>query len=356
LCTHSPRFRRPALVLIAISSLIGATCVLWLTDSRAAAPSVAVFPSPGTRLATAKEQIVFRGVPTSQFGSILVTGSRSGVHSGQVEADSDGNGGSFRPATQFTPGEVVTVKTGLDVLGASHGSFSFTIASPAGRIPYLPLGPAPRVKGDVGHLHSEPGLSPALVRVGKPRGRTAPGDIFVAPQQGPVQDGPEIFNSSGQLVWFHTLPDKRDWATDFRVQTYGGKPSLTWWQGLPGAGIGVGQDVIFDSSYWQIATVKAANGLNADLHEFQLTPRGTALITAYFPVFWNASKDHGSKRSIVLDAVVQEIDVRTGCCCSSGTASTTSASATASFRRRRRRPIRGTTSTSTRSTRTVERS
>ena len=300
------------MALTALATLLVGVFVVRLTESRAAARRVAVFPSPGTRLATPREQIVFRGVPTSQFGSIVVTGSESGVHSGQVEADSDGKGGSFLPAKQFTPGEVVTVKTGLNVLGGSHGSFSFTVVNPAGRIPYLPLGPAPRVKGDVGHFHSDPGLSPALVRVGKPRGRTAPGDIFVAPQQGPVQDGPEIFDSSGQLVWFHTLPDKRDWATDFRVQTYAGKPALTWWQGLPGAGIGIGQDVIFDSSYQQIAAVKAANGLQADLHEFQLTPQGTALITAYFPVFWDASKDHASKHAIVLDAVVQEIDVKTG--------------------------------------------
>jgi hypothetical protein len=184
------------LALTALATLLVGVFVVRLTESRAAARRATVFPSPGTRLATPREQIVFRGVPTSQFGSIVVTGSESGVHSGQVEADSDGKGGSFLPAKQFTPGEVVTVKTALNVLGGSHGSLSFTVANPAGRIPYLPLGPAPRVNGDVGHFHSDPGLSPALVRVGKPRGRTAPGDIFLAPQQGPVQDGPEIFDSA----------------------------------------------------------------------------------------------------------------------------------------------------------------
>jgi len=58
--------------------------------------------------------------------------------------------------------------------------------------------------------------------------------------------------------------------------------------------------------------VQAANGLSADLHEFQLTPQGTALITAYYPVYWNASSVHGSTRQIVLDSVVQELDIRTG--------------------------------------------
>jgi hypothetical protein len=87
---------------------------------------------------------------------------------------------------------------------------------------------------------------------------------------------------------------------------------LTWWQGYSGAGIGAGEDVIEDSSYRQIAVVHAGNGLSADLHEFQLTPQGTAVISAYYPVYWNAASVHGSTRQIVLDSVVQEIDVKTG--------------------------------------------
>jgi hypothetical protein len=76
--------------------------------------------------------------------------------------------------------------------------------------------------------------------------------------------------------------------------------------------VGAGEDVIEDASYRQIAVVHAANGLSADLHEFRLTPQGTALITAYYPVYWDASAVHESTRQIVLDSVVQEIDVKTG--------------------------------------------
>ena len=47
--------------------------------------------------------------------------------------------------------------------------------------------------------------------------------------------------------------------------------------------------MIDDSSYRQMAVVRAANGLSADLHEFRLTPQGTALITAYYPVYWDAT-------------------------------------------------------------------
>jgi hypothetical protein len=58
--------------------------------------------------------------------------------------------------------------------------------------------------------------------------------------------------------------------------------------------------------------VRAGNGLTADLHEFHLTPQGTALITSFYPVFWNASALRGSTQQVVLDSVVQEIDVKTG--------------------------------------------
>ncbi len=120
-----------------------------------------------------------------------------------------------------------------------------------------------------------------------------------------------IVGPYGGLVWFQPLPGD-DSAADFRVQTYHGRPVLTWWQGYMDAGAGVGEDVIYNTSYQQIAVVHAANGLSADLHEFELTPRGTALITAYYPVYWDASSVHGSKRQIVLDSVVQEIDIPTG--------------------------------------------
>ena len=87
---------------------------------------------------------------------------------------------------------------------------------------------------------------------------------------------------------------------------------LTWWQGYTDAGLGVGEDVIFDSTYSPVATVKAGNGLTTDLHEFQLTPYGTALVTSYFPVYWDATSVKGHKQEVTLDCVVQEIDIPTG--------------------------------------------
>ena len=281
-----------------------------LAPRQATSPSVAVFPIPGGRLASPQTQISFRGVSAANLGAVQVTGSRSGPHPGTIEADSDGNGGSFIPTKPFLAGELVTVSTRLNVLGARGGTFRFTVAQPAGRIPYMRAINVGRVRGDVWTFHSRPDLAPAAVTL-RQLGAANGQDIFLTPQFGPVQNGPEIVNSSGQLVWFNRVR-AGDMASDLEVQQYRGQPVLTWWEGFTDAGMGIGEDRIFDTSYRQVAVVRAGNGLSADLHEFQITPAATALITAFYPVYWDASSVHGLRKEIVFDSVVQEIDIPTG--------------------------------------------
>jgi len=88
--------------------------------------------------------------------------------------------------------------------------------------------------GDVWRYHSRHDLVPPAVKLNR-RGRTAAGDIFLAPQFGPVQDGPEIIDSRGGLVWFQRLKGN-DSSANFQVQSYQGKPVLTYWQGVLAAG------------------------------------------------------------------------------------------------------------------------
>jgi hypothetical protein len=216
------------------------------------------------------------------------------------------------PATKFTPGETVTVQTGLNIIGGSGGAFQFIVANPAGGVPLGHRPPTPRVRNDVFRYRSRPDLVPAAVRVSS-LGRTERGYVFIAPLGGPVQSGPMILDANGHVVWFKAMPQGVS-ATDLRVQSYLGKPVLTWWQGnINAAGIGQGEGVINDTSYRQIAVVKAANGFSADLHEFVLSGHGTAFITALAPVYWDASSvKGGTKDRIVLDSVVQEIDIKTG--------------------------------------------
>jgi Arylsulfotransferase (ASST) len=135
--------------------------------------------------------------------------------------------------------------------------------------------------------------------------RDASGYIFIAPKEGSGRHGPEIVDDRGRPVWFHRVPDA---ASDFRVQRYQGSPVLTWWQGIVPESVGV----IEDSSYHVVATVRAGNGLQADMHEFLLTPQGTALVTISNPVPYDLSSLGGPNDGMVIDGVVEEIDVATG--------------------------------------------
>jgi len=62
--------------------------------------------------------------------------------------------------------------------------------------------------------------------------------------------------------------------------------------------------MIFNSSYDQIATVKAGKRAQRRLHEFLITPRARRLITAYYPMYVDATSIHGSKRQIVPTRIV----------------------------------------------------
>lgn len=272
---------------------------------------VSVFPIAGSRVASPQAQIAFRGVPSGALGSIQVTGSKSGPHPGQIEPDSDGDGASFVPAQPFAPGETVTVKTSLNVVGGQNGAFQFQVATPAGGIPNGGVRHVAWVRGAVWRFRTRGDLAPPAVRITRGAGAGGNADIFLTPQYGPIQNGLEILDPRGQLIWFDRMP-RGNMASNLQVQSYHGQPVLTWWQGYSGAGAGSGEDMIADSSYRQVAVVHAANGISADLHEFQLTPAGTALITAYYPVRWNASAVRGSQHEIVFDSVVQEIDIPTG--------------------------------------------
>lgn len=270
-----------------------------------------MFPSPGSRLASPQTQIAFRGVSPDALGSITVSGSRSGTHNGQIESDSDGNGASFIPTSPFAPGETVTVASSLNVLGAGAGTFQFQVAAPAGSLPYWGPPRVPGVPGGVWSYRSRPDLAPPAVSISRGARAGAGSDLFLTPQYGPLQNGPEILDARGQLIWFYPMPP-RAMASDLEVQRYLGRPVLTWWQGYSNEGIGGGVDEIYDTSYTPVAAVHAANGLSADLHEFRITPAGTALITAYYPVYWDARSVHGLRREIVFDSVIQEIDIPTG--------------------------------------------
>ncbi|MFC4001881.1 arylsulfotransferase family protein [Prauserella oleivorans] len=163
---------------------------------------------------------------------------------------------------------------------------------------------------------TEPDLHPPLVDTITPANGTLPGGIFIAPLpqgQPSGQPGPLIVDDQGQPIWFAPSPAGVA-VQDFKAQTYQGKPVLTWWQGsvVVPPGYGEGEAVIMDQSYRQIATVRTGNGVRADLHDFVITPRDTALLLAYRTVPMDLTPVGGPADGSVYEGVVQEVDIATG--------------------------------------------
>jgi hypothetical protein len=135
------------------------------------------------------------------------------------------------------------------------------------------------------------------------------GLLFLAPKRGCAQPGPLIVDDEGEVVW--SLPTDHP-AADFRVQSYEGEPVLTWYEGTVDDGHGEGEFVIVDTSYEEVARVRAGNDRAGDLHEFQLTDDGTALIGIYEAEPADLSAFGGPADGWMLENYVQEVDVATG--------------------------------------------
>ena len=156
-------------------------------------------------------------------------------------------------------------------------------------------------------FRSRPDLSPPVVEVTKQTPDTAPGYILVAPEEGGAgQGGSLTVDNRGQVVWFRPLQGSHGRAMNLKMQSYRGRPVLTWIETVPG------EYVIFDSSYREIARFTAANGYNGDHHEFLISPQDTALIAIYEAVPWDLSYIGGARRGVVWQGIVQELDIQTG--------------------------------------------
>ncbi len=147
---------------------------------------------------------------------------------------------------------------------------------------------------------SRPDLDPPAVRILQAARDVAPGYLFLAPSSGPGQRGPLILDDAGEVVWFR--PTSPRTAMNFRAATLHGEPVLTWWEALPGGGLGRGEHVVADASYREIARFPAGNGRPSDLHELLLTERWTALVTSF------EIRRRGAN-GLTMGGVVQELEV-----------------------------------------------
>ena len=178
---------------------------------------------------------------------------------------------------------------------------------------------SPEWSGKTTTFRSRPDLRPPFVEVTKRAAGVADGYVFLAPKKDPMmdhpknagQDGPMILGNDGNPIWFRPVPRDEEDAMDFKVQSYKGQQVLTWWEGVH-TGYGRGEHVILDSSYREVARVRAGNGYAADHHELIITSRDTALIAIYGRISKDLSGLGGPEEGTVLEGIVQEVDVENG--------------------------------------------
>jgi Arylsulfotransferase (ASST) len=201
----------------------------------------------------------------------------------------------------------------LAVLGRDAGS------SLAAGLPVLPAYAGSELSDGVLRFRSRPDLIAPQVVIDTPSKGSLGGLVITDVNKGPSQSGPLIVNHAGRIIWFNPMapdPTSHEAAFNVNVGTYRGKQVLSWFQGVVtgshGVGYGLGHYQIVDTSYRPVATVSGQNGFEGDLHEFILTPEGTALFTCYGNAVANMTIGGVAHQVPYLFGVVQEVDVATG--------------------------------------------
>jgi hypothetical protein len=271
--------------------------------------SAYVSPAPGSMMANPDTQISVLGIPAAQIRQISVTGARSGTHVGRLRPYSQGDGASFLPSTPFQAGEHVSVQA---VIAGKRVSYGFQVDTPYSTASVKPFPNPPAGPGEEQGFVTLPGVSAPVLTVTTADRDPSAGDVLLTNGPGPGHYGPMIFTPQGRLVWFDQLSGGRT-AENLSVQDYEGQPHLTFWQGkVLSLGFGQGEDVVMDSRYRVVARVPGGNGLQADLHDFQIAPHNVAYSTAFNTIRCNLSSVGGVPSGAIVDTAVQAVDMHTG--------------------------------------------
>ncbi|HWE32524.1 MAG TPA: arylsulfotransferase family protein [Solirubrobacteraceae bacterium] len=176
-------------------------------------------------------------------------------------------------------------------------------------------------KGALSYV-SAPNLHPPKLTTLQTAGasKLAPGYIMVAnfknlasSQEQIGQGGPLMLDRDLRPVWIHPTPTNV-YSLNFRTQTFGGKPALSWWQGVVTSSgvVESGEDVVVNQQYKTVATLKGSGGWLLTPHEF-LIHGNDAWVTATEPVSGvNLTAFGGPASGTIIDSAVQEYDLKTG--------------------------------------------
>jgi hypothetical protein len=146
----------------------------------------------------------------------------------------------------------------------------------------------------------------------------SPGLIFVAPysdvseqsslNHGPLQPGPYIFTSSGELVWsgFGYISG---FVTNFQTAKWKGEDILFAIEASRNIkhGHGHGHVKILNRNYETIKEVRGGKNALLDIHEFHIVDEKTALVEIYKPIpFDLKTYGAGPKSQWIIEALFQD--------------------------------------------------
>ena len=287
-------------------------------------------PLPGARLITPQTNIILRAaapVDPSTVGTrgiIIVSGSASGSHAGELTLSDDGQTMLFTPTTQFAVGETVTVSIthglrtidGREITPTSfmfyilqrivpssvlEGSTLLSLEGLPARIDNLPF-------ESFGSVQQQTSVRVDTLPPDFPHiqadvfGSPSPGRIFIADM---VLSGTNIsyimiVDDFGTPVFYRRTSGD---AFDFKPQPNG---LLTY------CDISQRAYYALDATYAVVDSFRCGNGYPTDVHDLRILPNAHAVLMSYDPQVVDMSQivPGGDTAATVFGLIVQELDAR----------------------------------------------
>ena len=168
---------------------------------------------------------------------------------------------------------------------------------------------------------SAPSFNPPTLFVNQSSRGQAPGYIFFSSFKSPFfqnqaavgEFGPMVADNQGHYVWLRKLKADTE-SGDLKVQTYGKKKVLTWWEGqINQYGEMAGSYMIADDHYKIFRKISGTDGWDLSLHDLVILGNGDALVTAYKKVpGQDLTAEGGTSSQDMWDSGVLEFSIKTG--------------------------------------------
>ena len=286
---------------------------------RSRAEQVSAFPMPGSPVGAPgdADHPPRRGAPTGSARSRSAARAPARTRA-RCARTPTAQGASFVPQRPFAAGETVTVRTALDIPGATATATSRSRSRAARRPP-----PAATARSSSRRCRRRRSTASArgadleapVVRINRARARDPEGPDLprpVLPQGQPAAGRaadhrrprrPRVVQAGPPRHGGHRPqgPAARRRARDHLVGgPLRGRLGLRRLQGVRPA------------TTARSRAIRPGNGLTSDLHDMQLTDRGTALLLSYDRIKRDLRFVGGVRHGRLLDNVVQEVDLATG--------------------------------------------